>query len=339
MNEVKLEYNRFYQERMFFDNLELSEDQKKVLDDPIPIEALRKIERSKLTDINPVFAYDLLNRVFGENGYVLHQQIVTNNNGYVVVCLEFYAPKYNIYHIAYGGSQNQKELIVSKGVNSKITGSEQSLGWADSAKGAFSDALKNIVSRLSSGWRLVWKNQHEFTHEEEPVSKFAIPVLGLSPVPSPVHTIVSPPIPMANQMPPKPDITKAVKLLDSVMPPSIEAPIKPPVPNVPTIPVAPNVPPEPPKPTQSFSPPKPPEPPKPPIKKPKPAELANSHQLGKIDMPNLFNEIGGGETEFAFQLRKDIESGKTSVFDQSVKYNFTESQKKWLNALVDELPF
>jgi hypothetical protein len=236
----------------------------------------------------------------------------------VVVCLEFYAPKYNIYHIAYGGNQNQKEVYLSKGISTKKSDYEQSLGWADAAKGAFGDALKNIVSRLSSGWRLVWKNQHEFGNEEESVSKFAIPAPLSIPVPSNIAINPTPQTPVAP---------------NSFLPPVVNMPKPPLMPPVKTVPVLPSAP------LMPSMPIKPPEPPKPAVKKAKPGELANAYKLEKIDMPNIFNAIGGGETEFALQLKKDIKEGVKSVFDQTEKYNLKDFEKKWLSSIDEELPF
>ena len=119
--------------------LSLSEDQIKLLNKPLPFEAIKETNfGAKLTSVNVAFVNDIFNEIFGVGGYIISSEAKQVEKD-IIAHVEFYAPLYGIYRAAYGGNAVKTDL-------------------GDAYKGAVTDATTKISSQISSGINLIWKN-------------------------------------------------------------------------------------------------------------------------------------------------------------------------------------
>lgn len=112
--------------------LKISEQQQKLLDAPLPAEAVSPHPtKSYLSSIKAIYVTERLNKVFGVGAWRVRSEQVAHENKMVVVKVTFEIPEYGIYYECYGGNDNSD------------------LG--DAHKGAVTDALTKIGSWLGIG--------------------------------------------------------------------------------------------------------------------------------------------------------------------------------------------
>jgi hypothetical protein len=126
----------------------LSEEQIAMLEAPLPDEAIKAIPGKRgLNAINPVFIYELYNKVFGIGGWTQSGQGTVKNKESMGK-LEFLCVDHLIYRDSYGGNKNDDS------------------DDADLLKGYYSDATTKIASMISSGVMKVWKNHYSPNYKE-----------------------------------------------------------------------------------------------------------------------------------------------------------------------------
>ncbi len=112
--------------------LKISEQQQKLLDAPLPAEAVSPHPtKNYLSTIKAIYVTERLNKVFGVGAWRVRSEQVAHENKMVVVKVTFEIPEYGIYYECYGGNDNTD------------------LG--DAHKGAVTDALTKIGSWLGIG--------------------------------------------------------------------------------------------------------------------------------------------------------------------------------------------
>ncbi len=112
--------------------LKISEQQQKLLDAPLPAEAVSPHPtKSYLSSIKAIYVTERLNKVFGVGAWRVRSEQVARDNKMVVVKVTFEIPEYGIFYECYGGNDNTD------------------LG--DAHKGAVTDALTKIGSWLGIG--------------------------------------------------------------------------------------------------------------------------------------------------------------------------------------------
>ena len=112
--------------------LKISEQQQKLLDAPLPAEAVYPHPtKSYLSSIKAIYVTERLNKVFGVGAWRVRSEQVDRDNKMVVVKVTFEIPEYGIFYECYGGNDNTD------------------LG--DAHKGAVTDALTKIGSWLGIG--------------------------------------------------------------------------------------------------------------------------------------------------------------------------------------------
>lgn len=100
---------------------------------------IKKKDGQEFTSIEPWSVTDRLNGVFGINGWHTDCDIVSIQDGMVLVKLVFEVPAHGIHHTTFGGNNNRD------------------LG--DAAKGAETDALTKVASWLGIGTG-IWRGEY-----------------------------------------------------------------------------------------------------------------------------------------------------------------------------------
>jgi len=137
----------------------LSAEKLAILNQDLPSEAFKQHpSKSFLTTINAAFIYPVLNDVFGVGGWILDASAQktgvreSEKSGESILAkVEFFAPEYGIYRMAYGGNNNPD------------TG--------DAYKGAVTDAFTKICSTFMDGVGKVWRNEIGKTKEAPVATK------------------------------------------------------------------------------------------------------------------------------------------------------------------------
>lgn len=137
----------------------VTEEQKKLLDEPLPAEAITPHPKLKnMSSIKAIYVTERLNTVFGVGAWKIKTDVVseknytqTTKNGpkskTMVVCkttLEI--PEFGIYYECFGGNDNDD--------------------YGDAFKGATTDAITKIGSYLGIGAD-VWKNNPNTSADQE----------------------------------------------------------------------------------------------------------------------------------------------------------------------------
>lgn len=128
--------------------LQITEEQRKKLDAPLPPEALKQHPiKNYLTTINSAFMIERLNEVFGAGTWTVDAEVLEHDSKMVVVKTKLHIPAYDIVLHSFGGNDN-----VDKG---------------DAYKGAMTDGFTKCCSYLGIGLG-VWKNEKQVTHKSTP---------------------------------------------------------------------------------------------------------------------------------------------------------------------------
>jgi hypothetical protein len=139
---------------------EVTEYMRKKLREPLSQEALKQHgSKTYLSSINPMYIIERLNDVFGIGAWRTQYEVLSANNGMIVVQGTLTIPKYGVYLQQFGGNDNGGE------------GSKQhDLG--DAYKGAATDALNKIAQQLEIGIDIYKGKQN---HKSTPAKTVAKP--------------------------------------------------------------------------------------------------------------------------------------------------------------------
>lgn len=136
----------------------ITEEQKKLLDAPLPAEAVTQHPtKTFLSSIKSVYVTERFNDVFGVGAWRIKSDTVERaDKGMVVVKVTFSIPEYGIEYECYGGNNNGGE-------------SSKNFDLGDAYKGAVTDAISKIGSWLGVGAN-VFKGKHKAGSTTPPAS-------------------------------------------------------------------------------------------------------------------------------------------------------------------------
>jgi hypothetical protein len=132
--------------------LKITEKIKKMLDEPLPSEAIKQHPTKKfLSTIKAIYVVERLNECFGIGGWVINNEVVETRNAWVVVKSTLTVPEYGIIIPDIFGGNDNPDL-------------------GDAYKGACTDALTKIGSYLGIGMNVYKGIKEETASEPEKIT-------------------------------------------------------------------------------------------------------------------------------------------------------------------------